>query len=88
MAGPKSSQISKLRVKQMDYSVRQQKKRIFLVVVPVDLDFLGENELWICSQKPMTKTPQFHKRVKHIGIQYHSIREQVQDSDKIIIKSA
>jgi len=45
MAGPKSPQIAKLRVKWMDYSVRQQKTTIFLAVVPVDLDFLGENGL-------------------------------------------
>ncbi len=33
----------------------------------------GDNEGSIA----MTKNPQFHKRSKHIGLQYHSIRQQV-----------
>ena len=33
----------------------------------------------------MAKTPQFHKRSKHINIKYHYVREQVNNS-KIIIK--
>ena len=34
----------------------------------------------------MTKNPQFHKRAKHIGVQYHSIREQVQEG-KITVET-
>ncbi len=34
----------------------------------------------------MSKNPQFHKRSKHIELQYHSIREQVQKGE-IIVKS-
>ncbi len=43
---------------------------------------LGDNEGSIA----MTKNPQFHKRAKHIDLQYHSIRELVQEGE-IIIKS-
>jgi len=42
----------------------------------------GENEGSIA----MSKNPQFHKRTKHIGVQYHSIREQVQ-KEEITIES-
>jgi hypothetical protein len=34
----------------------------------------------------MLKNPQFHKRTKHIGVQYHSIREQVQ-KEEITVES-
>jgi hypothetical protein len=27
----------------------------------------------------ISKNPQFHKRAKHIGTQFHSVKEQVQD---------
>jgi hypothetical protein len=32
----------------------------------------------------MSKNPQFHKRSKHIDLQYHSIREQVQQREIIV----
>jgi len=32
----------------------------------------------------MLKNPQFHKRSKHIDLQYHSIREQVQRGEIIV----
>jgi hypothetical protein len=32
----------------------------------------------------MMKNPQFHKRSKHIGLQYHSIREQVHKGEIIV----
>jgi hypothetical protein len=40
----------------------------------------GDNEGLIA----MTKNPQFHKRSKHIGLQYHSIRQQVQEGEIIV----
>ena len=42
----------------------------------------GDNEGSIA----MMKNPQFHKRSKHIGLQYHSIREQVHKGE-IIVKN-
>jgi hypothetical protein len=42
----------------------------------------GDNEGSIA----MLKNPQFHKRAKHIGVQYHSIREQVR-KEEITVES-
>ena len=52
----------------------------FMQVLPTTI--WGNNEGSIA----MTKNPQFHKRSKHIGLQYHSIREQVHKGE-IIIKN-
>jgi hypothetical protein len=41
---------------------------------------LGDNE----GSITMTKNPQFHKRAKHIDLQYHSIREQVREGEIIV----
>ncbi len=41
---------------------------------------LGNNEGSIA----LAKNPQFHKRAKYIGVQYHSIREQVQKGEIIV----
>ncbi len=38
---------------------------------------LGDNEGSIA----LAKNPQFHKWAKHIGVQYHSIREQVRKGE-------
>ncbi len=43
----------------------------FLQVLPMMI--LGNNEGSIA----LAKNPQFHKQVKHIGVQYHSVREKV-----------
>jgi len=43
----------------------------FEQVLPTEIR--GNNEGSIA----MSKNPQFHKRAKHIGVHYHSIREQV-----------
>src|SRR6266853_2825432 len=47
----------------------------FVQILPTKIR--GDNEGSIA----MTKNPQFHKRSKHIGVQYHSIREQVQEGE-------
>jgi len=52
----------------------------FMQVLPMMIR--GDNEGSIA----MTKNPQFHKWSKHIGLQYHSIREQVHKGE-IIIKN-
>jgi hypothetical protein len=50
----------------------------FTQVLPTTIR--GDNEGSIA----MTKNPQFHKRSKHIGLQYHSIREQVHKGEIIV----
>jgi len=50
-------------------------KLVFVQILPTKIR--GDNEGSIA----MTKNPQFHKRSKHIGVQYHSIREQVQEGE-------
>jgi hypothetical protein len=50
----------------------------FMQVLPTMIQ--GDNEGSIA----MTKNPQFHKRSKHIGLQYHLIRQQVQEGEIII----
>jgi len=52
----------------------------FVQALPTKI--LGDNEGSIA----LAKNPQFHKRAKHIGVQYHSIREQVRDRE-ITVKS-
>ena len=52
----------------------------FMMVLPMTIR--GDNEGSIA----MTKNPQFHKQSKHIGLQYHSIREQVHKGE-IIVKN-
>ena len=42
----------------------------------------GDNEGSIA----ISKNPQFHKRAKHIGVQFHSVKEQVKEG-KIIVES-
>ena len=50
----------------------------FMQVLPTTIR--GDNKGSIA----MTKNPQFHKRSKHIGLQYHSIREQVHKGEIIV----
>ena len=50
----------------------------FMQVLPMTIR--GDNEGSIA----MTKNPQFHKQSKHIGLQYHSIREQVHKGEIIV----
>jgi hypothetical protein len=52
----------------------------FKQVLPTEIR--GDNEGSIA----MSKNPQFHKRAKHIGVQYHSIREQVR-KEEITVES-
>jgi hypothetical protein len=52
----------------------------FEQVLPTEIR--GDNEESIA----MSKNPQFHKRAKHIGVQYHSIREQVR-KEEITVES-
>jgi len=47
----------------------------FAQVLPTTI--LGDNKGSIA----LVKNPQFHKQAKHIGLQYHSVREQVQDGE-------
>jgi hypothetical protein len=50
----------------------------FMQVLPMTI--WGNNKGLIA----MMKNPQFHKRSKHIGLQYHSIREQVHKGEIIV----
>jgi hypothetical protein len=52
----------------------------FEQVLPTEIR--GDNKGTIA----MLKNPQFHKRAKHIGVQYHSIREQVR-KEEITVES-